>query len=165
LDGLRGIAVLFVLLDHASDSEMQLFPGANLNRLGKYGVYLFFVLSAFLLTFQFYAKPREELVAGRTWRDYAFRRFLRIFPLYTVVLLAMIAMEKLSFTDLWTHLLLQDGKRVFWTIAVEVKFYMLLPLLVLALFWAGRKRCWLGVAASVGGSTRMSSSRRISHLS
>jgi hypothetical protein len=59
------------------------------------------------------------LFQGKTWRDYAWRRFLRIFPLYTVVLLAMIAMEKLAFSDLWTHLLLQDGKRVFWTIAVE----------------------------------------------
>jgi peptidoglycan/LPS O-acetylase OafA/YrhL len=50
---IRGLAVLLVLLDHASDNK-RLLPGADLNRLGKYVVYLFFVLSAFLLTSQLY---------------------------------------------------------------------------------------------------------------
>lgn len=49
LDGARGIAVLLVLFDHASDANMQIFTGADVNRAGKYGVYLFFVLSAFLV--------------------------------------------------------------------------------------------------------------------
>ena len=103
MDGIRGVAVLLVLLDHASDSEMRLMEGADLNRLGKYGVYLFFVLSAFLLTYQFYVRRREEFTDPRTWINYAARRFLRIFPVYTVVILAMIAMEQLERGDLWTQ--------------------------------------------------------------
>lgn len=150
LDGARGLAVLLVLLDHASDSGMRLFPGADLNRLGKYGVYLFFVLSAFLLTHQFYTRRPEELIDARTWINYGCRRFLRIFPVYAVVLVAMIAMEKLFLRDLWTHLLLLDGRRVFWTIPVEVKFYFLLPFFLIALFWAGRKHWHWGVAGLVG---------------
>jgi peptidoglycan/LPS O-acetylase OafA/YrhL len=148
LDGIRGVAVLLVLLDHASDQEMRLMSGADLNRLGKYGVYLFFVLSAFLLTYQFYVRSGEELLQHRTWVNYAARRILRIFPVYSVVLLAMIAMHKLKPGDFWTHMLLRDGRRVYWTIPVEVKFYLLLPIIALALFWAGRKHWRWGLAGS-----------------
>src|SRR3954447_733875 len=90
LDGLRGLAVLLVLLDHASDAELRLFPGANMNRAGKYGVYLFFVLSAFLLTHLLLLTPAEKLARFRTWFTYFVRRFLRIFPLYALVLLVMV---------------------------------------------------------------------------
>src|ERR1700712_3415280 len=83
LDGLRGLAVLLVLLDHASDAELRLFPAADMNRAGKYGVYLFFVLSAFLLTHLLLLRP-AELTRARTWVNYAVRRFLRIFPLYAL---------------------------------------------------------------------------------
>jgi len=150
LDGARGIAVLLVLLDHASNYGMVLFPGADFHRAGKYGVYLFFVLSAFLLTSQFYVRRQEEFLDARTWFNFACRRFLRIFPVYSVVLLAMIAMGKLEKADFLTHLLLRDGKRAFWTIPVEVKFYVLLPFVVFALFWAGRKHWLWGVAAGLG---------------
>lgn len=149
LDGARGLAVLMVLLDHASDSGMRLFDAANLNRAGKYGVYLFFVLSAFLLTYQFYVRSREEFLDGRTWLNYATRRFLRIFPVYAVVVFAFTAMEELKPEDIPTHLLLRDGKDAFWTIPVEVKFYFLLPFIVLALFWAGRKHWLWGAAAGL----------------
>jgi peptidoglycan/LPS O-acetylase OafA/YrhL len=149
LDGARGLAVLMVLLDHASDAGMRGFPGANLNRAGKYGVYLFFVLSAFLLTYQFYVRRQEEFLEARTWFNYACRRFLRIFPVYAVVLLAMIAMQKLPTGDFATHLLLRDGKRAFWTIPVEVKFYLIVPFVVFALFWAGRKHWLWGALASL----------------
>lgn len=147
LDGARGLAVLLVLLDHASDGDMKLFAGADLNRAGKYGVYLFFVLSAFLLTHQFSARKCEEFFLARTWLDYAWRRFLRIFPLYAAVLVAYVLMGKLEWMDIATHLTLSEGKRQFWTIPVEVKFYALLPLIAFALFGAGRKHWLLGGAA------------------
>jgi hypothetical protein len=51
LDGLRGIAVLFVVLSHLSNAGFNLTPVLNFAGSGKYGVFLFFVLSAFLLTF------------------------------------------------------------------------------------------------------------------
>jgi peptidoglycan/LPS O-acetylase OafA/YrhL len=152
LDGIRGLAVLLVLLDHASDQQMRFFPGADLNRLGKFGVYLFFVLSAFLLTSQLYALRPEDLLTRRTWLHYATRRFLRIFPVYTVVLVAMIAMRKLKLEDFWTHLLLRDGRRVYWTIPVEVKFYLLLPVIAIALCWAARKGRKQAIWACLGAT-------------
>lgn len=150
LDGARGLAVLMVLLDHASDAGMRLFEAAALNRLGKFGVYLFFVLSAFLLTYQFYVRRREEFLDARTWWNYAVRRFLRIFPVYAVVVCTYVLMDEIEPRDIATHLLLRDGKDAFWTIPVEVKFYFLLPFIVLALFWAGRKHWLWGLIASVG---------------
>jgi peptidoglycan/LPS O-acetylase OafA/YrhL len=152
LDGVRGLAVLLVLLDHAGDSEMRIFPGADLNRIGKYGVYLFFVLSAFLLTRQFSQWPRADFVKARSWIDYALRRFLRIFPVYAVVLVALFFMHKVQLADLGSHLLLRDGKGQFWTVPVEVKYYALLPFIALTLFWAARKHWALGVAAGIGAS-------------
>ena len=52
LDGLRGFAVLLVLLSHMSLVGINLVPGLDFAGIGKAGVYLFFVLSAFLLTWQ-----------------------------------------------------------------------------------------------------------------
>ena len=49
LDGLRGIAVLFVLLAHSSHIHINIYHEINLGALGRIGVYLFFVLSAYLL--------------------------------------------------------------------------------------------------------------------
>jgi peptidoglycan/LPS O-acetylase OafA/YrhL len=150
LDGLRGLAVLLVLLDHASDAELRLFPAANMNRAGKYGVYLFFVLSAFLLTHLLLRRPPAELVQARTWIDYFLRRFLRIFPLYAFVLAALVLMEKLTMGDFFSHLLLLDGKKQFWTIPVEVKYYLVLPAVVLAISHWMRRQWFGGTLAATG---------------
>lgn len=153
LDGLRGLAVLLVLLDHASDAELRIFPSADMNRAGKYGVYLFFVLSAFLLTHLLLLRPAAELTRARTWLNYAVRRFLRIFPLYAVVLAILVLVHKLEWLkwhEYFNHLLLRDGQKQFWTIPVEVKYYMILPLFALTLSWL-RDRAWLRAAlAGVG---------------
>jgi peptidoglycan/LPS O-acetylase OafA/YrhL len=143
LDGLRGLAVLLVLLDHASDAHLRIFPAANMNRAGKYGVYLFFVLSAFLLTHLLLLRPAAELARARTWINYAVRRFLRIFPLFALVLAVLVIIHRLKWHDFFTHILLRDGKRQFWTIPVEVKYYMILPLVAVTLSWL-RERRWLG---------------------
>ena len=52
LDGLRGVAVLIVILSHMSIRDMYLAPGLDFSGIGKSGVYLFFVLSAMLLASQ-----------------------------------------------------------------------------------------------------------------
>lgn len=149
LDGVRGLAVLLVLLDHASDAGLLLFPGADFNRAGKYGVYLFFALSAFLLTYPFFLRDPADLLKPRVWTNYWVRRILRIVPLYTVVLVIYNwDRDKFRTSDVWDHLLLREGQGHFWTIPVEFKFYMALPFLVFALGWAWRVRGWRwGLAA------------------
>ena len=137
LDGLRGIAILFVLLSHMSKGDLHLLPWINFSGSGTYGVFLFFVLSAFLLTLPFFEHYRHRLSEPGIWLSYALRRFFRIFPLYIIVLLVSFTFSetgnfiRLSRQDLWNHIILRDGKSILWTIPVEFKYYFFLPLVVI----------------------------------
>ena len=87
LDGLRGLAVLMEVFGHMSRSGVHLHPRRDLGGLGTPGVYLFFVLSSFLLTRQLLAKDKRELISARSWATYLLRRALRIYPLFITGLL------------------------------------------------------------------------------
>lgn len=75
LDGLRGLAILLVVLYHYFDSN-------PLFRFGWMGVDLFFVLSGFLIT-QNLLRTRQH---PRYFRNFYARRILRTFPLYFLLL-------------------------------------------------------------------------------
>ena len=154
LDGARGLAVLFVLADHTVDSKgLQLWEGFDLDRAGFFGVLLFFVLSAFLLTYLFFIQPRENFARPTTWLNYVLRRFLRIFPLYALAVLAMAWIEPdFVRADVMNHLYLRDGQAHFWTIAVEVKYYFILPAVVLlgGLVMSQRWKIGAATLAAVG---------------
>ena len=153
LDGLRGLAVLLVLLDHASDTGMRFTEAMDLNRAGKYGVYLFFVLSAFLLTLPFCRPDGPKLDDARTWLNYFLRRFVRIFPLYAIVLAVLgvlLPADKAGSMSFVAHLLIRDGQDQFWSIPVEVKFYLVLPMIGVALAFLRRRAWWKALAAALG---------------
>jgi peptidoglycan/LPS O-acetylase OafA/YrhL len=112
---------------------------------GWTGVDLFFVLSGFLIGRQLLA----PLAAGERPRPGAFclRRLLRVLPAYWVVLAVYAfvpaAREQESMAPLWSFLTftqnfgLQGGAFSHaWSLCIEEHFYVVLPLLVLAL--AGR---------------------------
>jgi peptidoglycan/LPS O-acetylase OafA/YrhL len=149
LDGLRGLAVLIVLLSHLSNYGVLALPGIGLSGTGKSGVYLFFVLSAFLLTRALLDRPLAKFADGFLWLDYALRRVLRIWPLYLVVLLASWWLTRsgvqgwhyaMDTATLLRHLRLQEGQSVLWSIPVEFTFYLWLPLVALALAWVQQRR-------------------------
>ncbi|HWU65309.1 MAG TPA: acyltransferase [Ensifer sp.] len=80
LDGWRGLAILFVLLDHFGDIERFHF--------GNFGVELFFVLSGRLMA--------ELLVVQATpWRTFLWRRFSRIYPGLLAFCLLMLIVSNL----------------------------------------------------------------------
>lgn len=150
LDGLRGLAVLIVIASHMAFVGLHPVPGMVLAGVGKSGVYLFFVLSAFLLTRILLRREPSGFADSRLWADYALRRVLRIWPLYLVVLLSAWGLTLGGFDNwyyqldtgaLLRHLALVEGQRVLWSIPVEFKFYLWLPLLALALAWT-RWRRW-----------------------
>lgn len=139
LDGLRGVAVALVVFAHLSESGMT--GGLKCPSAGTVGVYIFFVLSSFLLSRPFVDDPGALTQPARLWR-YAIRRAARIYPLYLLALGLYFGLSQAGVTgpeqslymsaqDLLWHLLLQEGKAYLWTIRVEVTFYLLLPLLLL----------------------------------
>ena len=95
LDGLRGIAVLLVLIHHFSG-----IPAAGLGvptgfyrewlrfaTIGWAGVDLFFVLSGFLITSILYDAKGPALAF---FKNFYARRALRIFPVYYVLVVFML---------------------------------------------------------------------------
>jgi peptidoglycan/LPS O-acetylase OafA/YrhL len=114
-----------------------MFPVADFSGMGKPGVLLFFVLSAYLLDRQIIVAFVNGKANPRFWANYFLRRFLRIFPLYTIALLVFYGCYKAGFSTpihdlptIWRHLTLQQGLGIFWSIAVEFKYYFLSPLLM-----------------------------------
>src|SRR5688572_11832301 len=85
LDGLRGIAILLVLLNHftaAARLEHLPAPLASVVHAGWIGVDLFFVLSGYLIT----GILADTVDDARYFVNFYVRRALRIFPLYYGVL-------------------------------------------------------------------------------
>jgi len=148
LDGLRGLAVLIVLASHMANAGLPVLPGFSLSGIGKSGVYLFFVLSAYLLTRILLTKPASQWRTPTTWLDYALRRVLRIWPLYLVVLLVSACLTAWGALPWWPyaldgmalvrHLMLVEGTSVLWSIPVEFHYYLWLPLVTLGLALAQR---------------------------
>jgi|CXWL01.1.fsa_nt_gi peptidoglycan/LPS O-acetylase OafA/YrhL len=157
IDGLRGLAALFVVASHASLLGLHWLPGLSLAGIGKYGVYLFFVISAFLLTLQWLQAPPGRGDTGRALARYLVRRVLRIFPLYVAVLLLGWALAPrglgvpLDGAAVWQHLTLREGRDIYWSVPVEFKYYLAIPLLAWGLA-APLAPAWKALAlAAMGG--------------
>jgi len=177
LDGIRGIAIAFVVVFHAF-----LWSGfrpavpvdrivAALSKPGWSGVDLFFVLSGFLITGILYdAKGRDGY-----FRKFYTRRFLRIFPLYYgflgvffIVLpwLRPLGRHHSSLSNdqiwYWTYLAnlsfalkgLPPVRSLvhFWSLAVEEHFYLVWPWLVFTLDRRALKVACLGIAVGSLGA-------------
>ena len=174
LDGLRGIAILLVLMLHfyfAGEERINAaYPiiGPLITKLamaGHYGVPLFFVLSGFLIT----GILVDSRGSSNYFRVFYMRRFLRIFPLYyaTLCVVLLILPHFVTFAVdgqsvlsrqvwLWTYLInapwsgggwAAEGVFQlghFWSLCVEEHFYILWPLVVYVLSSRSLSRVCLG---------------------
>jgi peptidoglycan/LPS O-acetylase OafA/YrhL len=154
LDGLRGLAVLSVVLFHTLRLQNAGVFGEIWKRFhgsAWAGVDLFFVLSGFLITGILLDSRGQE----NYFRNFYARRTLRIFPLYyTVLAVALLvvpfvvgfprlpaAYPRLLENQLWLWTYTQNylqattahtlpGFGHFWSLAVEEQFYWFWPLVV-----------------------------------
>ena len=155
LDGLRGLAILLVVLHNSGTvngalSSIALKIGAFLVAPGWVGVQLFFALSGFLIT----RLLLQSKQAKGYFRRFYMRRVLRIFPLYYLALVVVLViapnvpgLEALGESGprsslwYWTYLVnwvqpfggLVNSLGHFWSLAVEEQFYLVWPVLVLVL--------------------------------
>ncbi|MDR5744311.1 acyltransferase [Caballeronia sp. LZ029] len=87
LDGLRGLAALWVFLSHVRILT-GMTPVPTLLAYGELAVDLFMFVSGFLMAFHYLERREQEpWNAGRTWLRFWCRRFFRITPAYYVLLL------------------------------------------------------------------------------
>jgi peptidoglycan/LPS O-acetylase OafA/YrhL len=89
LDGLRGLASLWVLVGHGLLLSGWHIPLAD---SPDFGVDLFIMISGFLMVFHYVQRRRREpWAAPSTWIAFWIRRFFRIAPLYYTALAVAIA--------------------------------------------------------------------------
>lgn len=171
IDGLRAIAVLAVVLFHI---DPALLPG------GFAGVDIFFVISGFLITGNILKDARSP--QGFSWREFYRRRILRILPVLFVVLLSVLVvgqfvlmpadLNTLSYSALASLLsaanvyfayfldtsYFADDSNLqpllhLWSLGVEEQFYLLWPLLLIALQRRVSAIALLGVTLALAGAS------------
>lgn len=156
LDGVRGLAILCVVLWHYMDFVHPWFPGWA-------GVDLFFVLSGYLITGRLMQTKGAPGYFSRFYRN----RVLRIFPLYYTVVIAFFAFIRffiqnkhlplyavytqhwksfILFTENWTFIRFGFPKDLsltpLWSVAVEEQFYLFWPL-VIFFTPSAKSRIWI----------------------
>lgn len=152
LDGLRGIAIILILLNH----HFSWVP--IIKNTCWVGVDLFFVISGFLIT-RILLNTRSD---NYFFRNFYVKRSFRIFPAYYLTLgIFLIAIANLQlfkiqwdyyFSHLW-HLIfyfqnwlyilnpIPEPQMIFfhfWSLAIEEQFYIVFPLLVWLLKTPGK---------------------------
>jgi peptidoglycan/LPS O-acetylase OafA/YrhL len=181
VDGLRFVAIASVFVFHTQLRLHEAFGGPMGTRprvhdplgalvsQGRLGVHVFFVISGFVLGLPF---ASQRLAAGRpvSLRRYFLRRLTRIEPPYLVALTLFFLIAATTTwwgtgagpVDLATGVVYGHGLVLgthnpidppFWTLEIEVQFYVLAPVLALLFAISLRERRRLVIALVAMGVT------------
>lgn len=154
LDGLRAVGALAVLLTHVAFQTGQYPRGVTGAVLARFdvGVALFFVLSGFLLSIGF-LRPLCESGQRQSYRAYAIKRVLRIWPVFAVTVVLATTLigrdtspaswwHSLTMTHLYSTRFFTDGLTQMWSLETEIAFYAVLPFLMAAIGLLLRRTGW-----------------------
>jgi peptidoglycan/LPS O-acetylase OafA/YrhL len=177
IDAMRGLAILAVIQHHAHrDVELGSIMGhtAQLSSVlhhygsaGARGVQLFFIVSALTLCLSAERRSGERLA----WLRFFVRRFFRIAPMFycALIIYAVLPLllgssklrapsvahfiSTLTFTNAWSpywmnfkNALVPGG----WSVAVEMAFYMVFPILFILISSLGRSMIAIAIAILAG---------------
>ena len=160
LTGLRFLAAFYVFVFHIHlRTPFTFLPTKlqNIINLGPIGVNIFFVLSGFILTYGYHQKEF-------TFKDFLWKRFIRIYPTYVVGLLLCLGVN--FWLNLHTPVLIVladafmaeslippiamdwygDGA---WSVSTEMCFYLLFPFLLALLLQIQNKTVLLSLLVFV----------------
>ncbi len=154
IQGLRAIAVLLVIFDHA---QISAFSG------GFIGVDVFFVISGFVITGLLLRMPERNLLENL--KIFYTRRILRIVPAATLLIFVTLFAAFIILRENFNEQLLTDAKWAtlfsanfrlisssadyfiagtdqsllthFWSLAVEEQFYFIYPLIIFSISYLG----------------------------
>jgi len=147
LDLLRGVAVLLVVASHCASEATGAVPGLTALAMdyGQLGVQLFFIVSGYTMMLTF-----GDRIDSAAVRSFYIRRVFRIVPLFWIAIIFYLLFTRGEGFRTWaphgisagdvllTFLFLHwDSVTAFnsvvpggWSIAVEMQFYLLFPLLI-----------------------------------
>ena len=166
LTGLRYVAAVTVAVGHGSLALRHDWLAQLVAQISSIGMTLFFVLSGFVLWLNYAAGFRSK-PPSVALREFAIARFARLYPMYGIVVFAVVgwlvfrrgdAAPSLGFiltmTQAWFPVL--DGTMLaavvpslqhLWSISVELFFYLLFPLVCFLLNGVARVRTVMVLAA------------------
>ena len=141
LDGIRGLAILLVMLRHQ-----------QITTFGWIGVQLFFILSGYLITRILITEKEKNIPVWIKLKNFWMRRILRIFPIYYLYLAILLIvwlgfnlsddfLKDFPFLFTYTYNFYLSKTLDFfhfpvihlWSLSVEEQFYLFYPFVVLFL--------------------------------
>lgn len=146
LDSIRAFAVFLVIFSHWVHNDIVLAL-----HFGDAGVDIFFVLSGFLITHNLLKEKKDSSnnlgIKFKHLKNFIFRRSLRIFPIYYVLILVLALVGTETYTSIGENLayyLSYTSNILFfrtqqwdgmlshlWSLAVEEQFYLIWPWLII----------------------------------
>lgn len=150
IDFLRGLAAISVGLFHLSNGNPLYLPEGNIIKnigsFGHLGVEVFFVISGFVIPFSMYQAGYQL----KDFKRFLYKRFIRIEPPYVISIAVILIIAYLATTSSlyrgspltidYTGLMLHFGylndvagydwvAAVYWTLAIEFQFYIIICLI------------------------------------
>jgi peptidoglycan/LPS O-acetylase OafA/YrhL len=161
ITGLRIFAALAVYASHIGAPQGSPPAVRAFFESGYCGVTIFFVLSGFVLSFNYFEELRS--LNPRRIYDFFVARFARVYPLYLLVLLYLVLRQHSAAVDVagwWRHAIAIQAwepsdadayafNGPAWSISVEFFLYATFPLLIPALARLRGSRALLGAAGAV----------------
>jgi peptidoglycan/LPS O-acetylase OafA/YrhL len=158
LDAARGIAALAVMVQHSFEATVPSFLPWSVHHVnfGAFGVVMFFLVSGFIIPVSIDRAGKLALF----WES----RFFRLYPMYWVSLIVTlglgyfmlfplapqfsshpITMSLVNVTMFQTFLHVPDALGVYWTLSLELLFYIVCSVLFAA-GWLRRSLLWAWMA-------------------
>ena len=177
IEAIRGGAAIYVMLGHIVllYKPYQFFPEfefltKTIFGYGHQAVLLFFIVSGFSIT---YSSSRMDMSDFQSLKDYLYKRFRRIYPLFFLVLVVSLIVLKITGMDsgfarnVLSFIFLTDTASgaimnpiptnfPIWSLSYEIVYYLLFPVMLILWKKIGQKATFLlflivGIIAGLAG--------------